>query len=187
MDGHPPVYHTPSQTSIVSNFSPPSYFKVFTLRPMPSSIPPTSWHPPVTLPMLRSSHPLDIVCTQSDLSKLSSICSHNLSTIILHLANCISDQLTVREMRALVSHDSPVNQQIINLYLQLLSHQLGTTVLDTGFFSLLKDHGWSTVQSWFALQTPRLRPRSNSRPLLTGENTISIPCHIGNSHWVAVT
>jgi Ulp1 family protease len=57
-------------------------------------------------------------------------------------------------MRALVSHDSPVNQQIINLYLQLLSHQLGTTFLDTGFFSLLKDHGWSKVQSWFALQPP---------------------------------
>jgi hypothetical protein len=155
-----------------------------------------SWLPSINLPISRSSHPLDAACTSSSLSRIIALCSGNPrdnSSFVLQAHR----KLTVEEMRDLISHDSPVNQQILNLYLHLLSNQYDATFLDTGFFSLLKDHGWSRVSSWFALQAPQFCARSNSCPLLTTESVISIHslprlqqplgcCHKEGDLWFSV-
>jgi len=131
------------------------------------------------------------------LSLVSSPYALAIQETILHLSSRPIEKLTVEEMRDLISHDSPVNQQILNLYLHLLSNQYDATFLDTGFFSLLKDHGWSRVSSWFALQAPQFCARSNSCPLLTTESVISIHslprlqqplgcCHKEGDLWFSV-
>jgi hypothetical protein len=51
----------------------------------------------------------------------------------------------------------------------------------------MSHQGWPTALRWFALQPPRSRPRSRTRPYLTGEPVISIPCYINGCHCVAVT
>jgi len=80
-----------------------------------------------------------------------------------------------------------INQQILKLYLHLLAYHCNITFLDPGFFPALRDQGCSAVKSWFALQNRRRSPRSDSRPHLTGESVIAIPCFVHDCHWVAVT
>jgi hypothetical protein len=83
----------------------------------------------------------------------------------------------------LIDPGSPINQQIINFFLHQFSAQFDTNFLDTGFFSLLRDNGWNRVQSWVIP-----RRASNRRPSSLLEcPVLSIPCHINDCHWVAVT
>ncbi len=56
----------------------------------------------------------------------------------------------------------------------------------TGFFSQLHQHGWERVNSWFSSPTLSQCHRGQ-RPYLSGEQSISIPCHVNGCHWVAGT
>jgi len=95
--------------------------------------------------------------------------------------------VTVKELQDLLSHWNMINQQIINSFLSLLSHQFNISYMDSSFYSILSQQGWSSVKRWFANQPPRHYQRTPSRPLLVGEPVISIPCFINGCHWVALT
>jgi hypothetical protein len=103
-----------------------------------------------------------------------------LSTVVSLAANA-QDKVTVRDLQQLINPNTPINQQIINLFLQQFSAQFNTKFLDSGVFSLLRDNGWDRVQPWVFSR------RTSNRSSLVDCQTISIPCHINGCHWIAVT
>jgi hypothetical protein len=107
------------------------------------------------------------------------------STVISAIDNSPSDTIMTKELRSLLSYGSPINQQVINLYTQLLCQQYPIKSLDAGFFPMLHSRGWSGVERWFTHQTGRCRRKST--PSINGESAIVIPCHVHGCHWVAVT
>jgi hypothetical protein len=102
------------------------------------------------------------------------------STVISAIDNS-PDTITTKELRSLLSHGSPINQQIINLYIQLLCRQYPIKRLDAGFFPMLHSRGWSGVERWFTHQTGRRRRKST--PSITSESAIVIPCHVHGCHF----
>jgi hypothetical protein len=70
-------------------------------------------------------------------------------SVVVSLKSNEQDNIRVCDFRMLISPDSPINQQAINLFLHQFSAQYNTEFLDTGFFPLLRDNGWDRVQSWF--------------------------------------
>jgi hypothetical protein len=144
-----------------------------------------TWQPIRLLSVCHSSHPLDINCRSCDLSTLRNLCSLPLSNLFTCLRHQRQEQMTVQHLQDLLSPDSTMNQQVIQLYLHLFCHQFQTSFLDTSFFSQLQQHGWGRVSSCFS-NTSR-HHRQGRRPSLVGEKVISIPCHVNGCHWVAVT
>jgi len=145
---------------------------------------PSSWQPPHKLPHARCDHPLDEDWTVDEPSKIQSICSMATSTTFVSLPDRPLDRVSVGELCALISHNSEINQQIINIYLKLLNCQFKIPFLDSSFYTLLKDNSWNRVTSWFQ---PNHRKRSyDSRPSLQ-DSVIAIPCHVNGCHWVAIT
>jgi len=49
---------------------------------------------------------------------------------------------------------------------------------------ILRRQGWDRMKTYFALH--RNRPRTNTRPNITGESAIILPCFVDDCHWVAV-
>jgi len=148
--------------------------------------PSNQWLPNYPLPFKRSNHPLDQSCSINDLEHLTRIASLQPTSIVATLHSSPLENLTTLELRHLLSHNSPINQQSINLYTQLLCHQFPVKCLDSSFFSSLQHDGWNSVSRWFHHPQSTCRRRS-STPSVTGESAVAIPCHVNNNHWVAVT
>jgi hypothetical protein len=72
----------------------------------------------------------------------------------------------------------------MTLYLEKLTIHYGITYLATSYLYTLKLQGWERLQSYFAGY--RNRPRTNSRPCVTGESAIILPCFVEGCHWVIV-
>jgi hypothetical protein len=144
------------------------------------------WYPSPSLPFIRSSHPFDVSCSSIDLRRLPYLTSLPPSTIISFVKSLPLENLQVRDLRNLLSPQSPINQQVINLYVSLLCHQCSLKCLDSSFYSTLKDKGWHHVSRWFS-NPSSMRRRRQSTPSLVGEPAILIPCHVNGCHWVAVT
>jgi Ulp1 family protease len=153
---------------------------------MENLLPSDLWSPSPTLPYLRSSHPFDIACSLDDLSRLSQLASLPISTVISFVRSQPSENIRVQDLRCLLSPQSPINQQVINLYVTLLCHQCSLKCLDSTFYTILKENDWNHVSRWFLLPAST-RQRRQTTPSLVGENAILIPCHINGCHWVAVT
>jgi hypothetical protein len=141
----------------------------------------SSWCPRL-LPVLRSSHPFDKACTNDSLSTIKQIALLPPNNRVVSRKQNQHDSILVQDFRSLISPDTPINQQIIHLFLHQFSAQFKTEFLESGFFSLLRDNGWERVHSWVF---PR-RQNINRSPLIDCP-AISIPCHINGCHWIAVT
>jgi hypothetical protein len=76
--------------------------------------------------------------------------------------------MTTKDLRDLLSHSSPIADEMITLYLELLTAQYGIAFLATNAIPKLRSEGWNTVQRCFAQF--RNRPRTNTRPQLAGES-----------------
>jgi hypothetical protein len=79
-----------------------------------------------------------------------------------------------------------INQQAINLYLHLLSHQFNISFLGSAFFTCLQTEGWPSVAHWFR-QPGSLHRNGGNKPRLCGESSISFAYHVNGCHWVAVS
>jgi hypothetical protein len=99
------------------------------------------WNPK-TLSYSRSNHPLDRICTDEDLTLIRTVCQLPPTTSVVSQRGKPQNNITVQELRSILHPESPVNQQILNLYLHLFSTQFNTEFLDSCFFSLLRDNGW---------------------------------------------
>jgi len=144
------------------------------------------WVPISPPPYARSSHPLDVSCLLSDLHHLWTLSSLSHSQPFVQLSLNLEEQVTIMELRQLIRPFKEINQQVINLYLHLLSHQFDTKILDTSFYMTLQQQGWSGVKPWFRDHSSRRRVKP-STPAPSSESSNSIPCHVNGCHWVAVT
>jgi hypothetical protein len=128
-----PIISTPAALWLLA---PPPSFNNF-----PQTNTPVTWYLQPYLPLLHSSHPFDASCVEDDLAHLARITSLPPASTFTYLNQCPEDRMLVKDLRDLLSHSSPVNQQVINLYLQLLAHQFSIKALDSSFFPNLLQHG----------------------------------------------
>jgi hypothetical protein len=91
-----------------------------------------------------------------------------------------------QHIRELISHGTPINDQIITLYLEMIGTKYNVTRLSTAFFPRLIEQGWQNVQQFFAQTHPRFRPRTQNRPTISGEQCILIPIFVNGCHWIAL-
>lgn len=183
-DSHSTSTLLPIINNVQSEPTPSTLQHGFTLQPHPTDV--SNWHPNVRLPVKCSDHSLDTSCHSCDLVTLKHICTLPPLTSFIFLHNKPLEHMTVQVLQQLLSPTSTINQQAIQLYLHCFCSRFQTTFLDNGFFTQLRNGGWSRVQSWFSSSNPE-RSRRGKLPLLSGESAISIPCHVNNCHWVAVT
>jgi len=141
------------------------------------------WKPAVELPFSRSSNVLDLDCDLPGMMNIKTICCLPTSATFVSHPTRPQEKITVKELRALVSQSSDINQQILNMFMTILKHQLGVSFLDSSFFTLLKDGGWNRVKRW--LRTSEQVNQIHKLSLL--DPAIIFPCHIHGCHWVAVT
>jgi hypothetical protein len=165
-----------------------SYPRALTLRYQTIPCGVSSYWRPKELEYRRTDHPLDKSCSQADLSFIRKICNLPPQSIVVSLTGKDQENALVRDFHSLLGPDSPINQQIIHLFLHQLSKQFQTAFLESGFFSLLRDNGWNRVHNWVF---PRLRSHLNNLPNNVSSMielpVISIPCHVNGCHWVAIT
>jgi len=176
---------TPMREELISIRLDNSNQKIVRVLTFPSQNFYTPWKPPIELPYRRSDHPFDISCTGDGLQSLLKFSSMPPSRTVAYLSISTSDNLTVNDLRNLLTHDSPINQQVINLYLQVLGNQFSIKCLDTAFSPTLQREGWAAVTRWFKNHRTT-RQRRKTTPSVSGDGAIVIPCHVGSCHWVAV-
>jgi hypothetical protein len=98
------------------------------------------------------------------------------------IKECI--HVTTKDLRDLLSYSKPIADETITLYLELLTTQYDIAFLATNTIPKLQTEGWTAVKRSFA--SYRNRSRTNTRPFMTGESAIVIPCYVDDCHWVTV-
>jgi hypothetical protein len=136
---------TSMREELISIGSDNSNQKIVHVLTFPSPNPYIQWRPPIELPYNRSDHPIDTSCLGDGLQSLLKFSSMPPSWTIAYLSTSTSDNLTVNDLQNLLTHDSPINQQVINLYLQVLGNQFSIKCLETAFFPTLQREGWPAV------------------------------------------
>jgi hypothetical protein len=89
--------------------------------------------------------------------------------------------LTTTKLRNLIAHGEPVDNEILVLFLDILSSQNKSSYVDPSFSEALKNHGWQSVKYRFAIH----RQRGICHPHLS-DTRIAIPIFLNGNHWVAV-
>ena len=145
------------------------------------------WSSAISLSTHRSSHPLDTSCSIQDSTNLRRACQHPPHSTFIYLASNCQEQVTILDLRNLLSHNQMISHRIMNSFLNILATQFHLAYLDASFYSILHQQGWNAVRKWFTGTPPRFLPRSPRRPLLQSDHIISILCHVHGCHWVAVT
>jgi hypothetical protein len=142
------------------------------------------WRPQKTFPVNRSTHPLDLACTREILHNIHQRCLQEGRSIVARLPWHQLLVITSSDLRMLLSHSSPISDSIMTYYLEKFTQHYGITYLATSFLYTLRSQGWARLQSYFAGY--RNRHRHNSRPRISGESAIILPCFVDNCHWVTV-
>jgi hypothetical protein len=143
------------------------------------------WLPSIQLQHRRSSHPLDIGISSYKLNLVKQYCNLQQNTIIAYSKLRPRVMISTANLRQLISHGQPINDEIIYLFLEIYCSFFDYTFLTEKFLTLLKRNGWSHTQRYFA-DTTRGQCRSINKPYLNGEPAIAIPCFVNEAHWVAV-
>jgi len=142
------------------------------------------WRPAACLSVKRSQHPLDRACSLQELCELMRYSNRNESLTFVCHQDKEEVHVTTKDLRDLLSHSRPIADETITLYLELLSAQYDFAYLATSTIPKLQEEGWNRLKRSFAYF--RNRPRTNTRPKLSGEPAIIIPCFIHGCHWVIV-
>jgi hypothetical protein len=144
----------------------------------------SSWRPQRVLPVHRSSHLFDVACGPEVLQQIYQSCNKHESAVVAKHPWHPLLIVTLKDLRRLLSYSSPISDSVMTLYLEKLTIHYGITYLATSYLYTLKLQGWERLQSYFAGY--RNRPRTNSRPCITGESAIILPCFVDGCHWVVV-
>ncbi len=142
------------------------------------------WRPRRTLPVVRSTHLLDLACSDEALRQLRTGCEQEETTIVAYHPHHPLLRVTTKNLRRLLSYSSPISDSIMTFYLEKLTARYNISYLATSFIYTLRLQGWDRLQSYFAMY--RNRPRTNSRPRIHGEPAIILPCFVDGCHWVTV-
>jgi hypothetical protein len=144
----------------------------------------TAWRPPCVLPLQSSSaHPLHLTISQCEKEILAKYCCLEPNVVMAHSALTPTVQLKVSDFRDLLSHGLPTIDDIMTSFLEIHCSNYGIAFLTPHFIPLLRTEKWTHVRRFFAT-TSRLR--SITRPSLTGEQAIAIPCFVNGNHWTSI-
>jgi hypothetical protein len=92
--------------------------------------------------------------------------------------------ITTADLRNLISHGEPINDEVMYLFLEIFCSLFNYTFITEKLTTLLHRNGWSTIIArYFANDQSQ---RSINKPYLTQEPAIAIPCFVNGGHWVAV-
>lgn len=127
-----------------------------------------------------TSHPLYQLLQQSELETIRDYCRGPPLTKILWSSMQLNIYLLTRDIQQLVTHNTPIYHELLNLSLEIICQQFGAKYLDPSFFPTLESQGWAAVQNHFAR-----REWSSPKPSLNS-NIILILIHIGGNHWIAL-
>jgi hypothetical protein len=159
-------------------------YKQLHLASSSQSLTTSLWRPHKRLPVIRTSHPLDVCCTNDTLQAIQvcrnqeeeeKISNHPIHPLIF---------VQVKHLRSLISHSSMISDVVVIFYLEMLTRQYDITCLSTSIMTTLQQQGWQRLQSHFALY--RNRPQTNSQPWISRESAIILPCFVDGCHWVNV-
>ena len=139
------------------------------------------WKPQVVLPKADSADPFGQLLQQFDLEVIKLYCQGP-STTILRLFRKTDIHITNKDIRDIISHNSPIYHESLVLGLELLCATYNSSYVDPSFIPTLKTLGWSAVAPRFS--PTNLRHRID-RPSYA-HPSIAIPIHIGGFHWAAL-
>jgi hypothetical protein len=139
------------------------------------------WTPPSKLDTLVSDHPLSNLLTKTNLRQIILYCQETPQLTCAYSTLSPIIAVTTEMFRHLITHGSPIHDNVISLFLEALCTRFDMCFLAPQFLPLLLREGWSRTSRYFATQR---KPRSIFRPQLTGEQVIAIPCFIDDCHWI---
>ncbi len=88
------------------------------------------------------------------------------------------------EFRELISHGRPTVDDVASLFLETFCTYYDTSYLCPQFLPLLRSETWTHVKRFFVSnQHPQ---RSVTRPKMSGESSIAIPCFVHGNHWTGL-
>jgi hypothetical protein len=105
--------------------------------------------------------------------------------IIVYSKNKTNTVITAQDLRNLLSHGQPTNDEIIYLFLEIYCSFFDYTFLTEKFTELLHRNGWPNILARYFVYNASQR-RSINKPYLSGEPALAIPCFVNGNHWVAV-
>jgi hypothetical protein len=164
----------------------PTYYHSYTQKG-PVSIAQAStsanqWCPPF-LPVLRHNHPIENLISDSSREKINLCCQQPLDKSLVHITGSRLTSVTTRLLRELISHGQMVQDNVLNVFLEILTTEYQINYLSTFFIHILqRDRKWDNAKRWF--NDSDRRPCSY-RPTLQSP-VILIPCHVHGNHWVAL-
>jgi hypothetical protein len=177
--------HYPTKTNIISIN--PDYLSDFTPTQSTTTSDPHTSH---SIPVRRSTHPLDMSITPTDATRVQSLYQSDPNQPLTTYNNRKIGYLITQNILDLITHGSSINDEIIHQYLSIICHTLpGTYQLDTNFSRDLPSKGWRYAYNKYFLtdNSSRLAHRTKTKPLLKDSPLIMIPIHVHGFHWVALT
>jgi Ulp1 family protease len=88
---------------------------------------------------------MDRACSATALQLLPYYCNKAPNTTFAKHAKKQDIVMTTKDLQELLTHSSPVNDEMINLYLELLCTQYNLTYLCTDVIPALCREGWPSV------------------------------------------
>lgn len=139
------------------------------------------WQPSTILPLSPpSTDPFTQLLQQLDLTIIPSYCQGNTATT-LRLFRAPDIHITNKDLRDIISHNTPIYHESLILMLELISHQYDSCYLDPSFIPTLSTLGWEAVKNRFTTQhTYRV-----DKPSLD-HHSIAIPVHVNGFHWASI-
>jgi hypothetical protein len=141
------------------------------------------WTPTTQLSTTTCKHPLSDLLTADCLQQIIHHCQSAPHLVCSYSALRPITAVTTTWLRHLITHGSPINDETISLFLEVLCTRADMCFLNPQFIPLLLRDGWNQTSKYFVHHN---KPRSVFRPCVKGEKVIAIPCFSDTCHWVAL-
>jgi hypothetical protein len=182
---HAQTHHCPPTITkwVTLNDSTTTYINETIIHSQPTQI---QWTPEFYTPFHKTPHPLKNLINDVTLQLVKQSCQYCPDNEVLRSIGDTTVIINTDNMRDLISSNNPINDQIITLYLEMISNKYGVACMATSFFPWLVQQGWENVLHLFTSHTKRRRRRLLNRPFTSGEPCILIPAFVNECHWIAI-
>jgi len=126
-------------------------------------------------------HPFQSLVRINYLDTIVQYCQGPHTSVILRMYLKPHIHLTTKDLRDIISHNSPINHELLILGLEVICTNYNSSYLDPSFMPTLQIQGWSSVAYRFH---PSKSNRVDRRS--TTSSIIAIPIHVNGNHWVAL-
>lgn len=94
--------------------------------------------------------------------------------------------MTLHDLQSLISYGHPTSDNVMLMYIKLISKHNKIPYLNMDFILRLTNNGWHDVVQYFSTSSHRKRLRHLNRLNVTGEDVIMIPTYVNESHVLAL-